>query len=125
VLAVLPDGRLASAAKDNTIRLWDVTTGDETAKLEGHHLLGSPPAGLDPYVMVTIRADSVEALLQRLPALGLVSPHTIMLPPLSLAAYRDVITKPAGIYNRQVARRELARLVAKCRAVSLETARVC
>jgi formylglycine-generating enzyme required for sulfatase activity len=71
------------------------------------HLLGSPPAGLDPYVLVTIRADSVDALLQRMPTLGLVTPHTIMLPPLSLAAYRDVITKPAAVYTRQVVRLDL------------------
>jgi formylglycine-generating enzyme required for sulfatase activity len=71
------------------------------------HLLGSPPAGLDPYVLVTIRADSVNALLQRVPTLGLVTPHTIMLPPLSPAAYRDVITEPAAVYRRQVARLDL------------------
>jgi WD40 repeat protein len=33
-LCVLPDGRLASAAADHTIRVWDVTTGAETARLE-------------------------------------------------------------------------------------------
>ena len=33
-LAVLPDGRLASGADDNTIRLWDAKTGQETARLE-------------------------------------------------------------------------------------------
>jgi hypothetical protein len=71
------------------------------------YLLGSPPAGLDPYVLVTIRADSVNALLQRVPTLGLVTPHTIMLPPLSPAAYRDVITKPAAVYTRQVGRLDL------------------
>src|SRR5262249_12624403 len=71
------------------------------------HLLGSPPAGLDPYVLVTIRAASVNALLQRVPALGLVTPHLIMLPPLSPAAYRDVITKPATVYTRRVARLDL------------------
>jgi hypothetical protein len=71
------------------------------------HLLGSPPAGLDPYVLVTIRADSVDVLLQRVSALGLVTPHPIFLPPLSPAAYRDVITKPAGAYTRQVARLDL------------------
>jgi hypothetical protein len=71
------------------------------------HLLASPPAGLDPYVLVTIRADSVDALLKRVPTLGLVTPHPVMLPPLSMAAYRDVITKPAAIYTRQVARLDL------------------
>jgi hypothetical protein len=43
------------------------------------HLLGSPRAGLDPYVLLTIRADSVDALLQRVQTLGLVKPHTIPL----------------------------------------------
>jgi formylglycine-generating enzyme required for sulfatase activity len=71
------------------------------------HLLGSPPAGLDPYVLITIRADSVNALLQRVATLGLVTPQPMMLPPLSPAAYRDVITKPAAVYTRQVARLDL------------------
>jgi WD40 repeat protein len=33
-LCVLPDGRLASGSSDRTIRLWDVTTVAETARLE-------------------------------------------------------------------------------------------
>jgi WD40 repeat protein len=33
-LCVLPDGRLASGSFDHTIRLWDVNTGAETARLE-------------------------------------------------------------------------------------------
>jgi formylglycine-generating enzyme required for sulfatase activity len=62
------------------------------------------PEDVDPYVLVTIRADSVEPLLQRWPALGLAPPETQMLPPLSPTAYRDVITKPAEVYTARVRR---------------------
>ena len=67
-------------------------------------LLRSPPQDVDPYVLITIRADSVEALLQRWPALGLEAPEVIYLPPLSPDAYRDIIVKPAEVYSAKVKR---------------------
>jgi hypothetical protein len=67
-------------------------------------MLKEPPPDVDPYVLVTIRADSVETLLQRWPALGLDTPESHYLPPLSPTAYRDVIVKPAGVYSQQVRR---------------------
>ena len=67
-------------------------------------VLRDPPEDVDPYVLVTIRADSVEALLQRWPALGLAAPHSCYLPPLSPTAYREVIVRPAEVYSQRVRR---------------------
>jgi formylglycine-generating enzyme required for sulfatase activity len=67
-------------------------------------LLNDPPEGVDPYVLVTIRADSMDALLQRWPSLGLDEPRTMVLAPLSPMAYRDVILKPAAVYSDRVRR---------------------
>jgi hypothetical protein len=62
-------------------------------------VLNDLPEDVDPYVLFTIRADSMEPLLQRWPALGLAAPETQVLPPLSPTAYRDVITKPAEAFS--------------------------
>jgi formylglycine-generating enzyme required for sulfatase activity len=70
-------------------------------------MLSSPPAGLDAYVLITIGADTVDTLLQNVPKLGIDTPHIIALPPLSPASYRDVITKPAAVYTRQVGRLDI------------------
>jgi formylglycine-generating enzyme required for sulfatase activity len=67
-------------------------------------VLKLPPVDVDPYVLVTIRADSVEMLLQRWPALGLETPEAHYLAPLSPSAYRDVIVKPAEVYSQLVRR---------------------
>jgi formylglycine-generating enzyme required for sulfatase activity len=65
-------------------------------------VLRDPPPGMNPYVIVAIRADSVEALLQRWPTLGLAGPEAMLITPLSPTAYRDVILKPAGVFSNSV-----------------------
>jgi hypothetical protein len=71
------------------------------------HLLAHPPEGLDPFAVITIRADSVDPLLQRVPQLGIDAPHVRALPPLSPSAYRDVITRPAAVYARRATRLDI------------------
>jgi formylglycine-generating enzyme required for sulfatase activity/class 3 adenylate cyclase len=60
--------------------------------------------GVDPYVLITIRADSVERLLQRIAELGFEAPEPLYLLPLSPGAYRDVVLRPAEVYTRNVRR---------------------
>jgi formylglycine-generating enzyme required for sulfatase activity len=67
-------------------------------------VLRDPPAGVDPYAILVIRSDSVDSLLQQWPALGLDTPRSLYLPPLSPSAYRDVIVKPAEVYSERVRR---------------------
>ena len=67
-------------------------------------LLKMASDGVDPYVLITIRADSVERLLQRIAELGLEAPEALYLLPLSPGAYRDVIRRPAEVYTRNVRR---------------------
>src|SRR5262249_44662375 len=64
--------------------------------------LAAPSEGVDPYVLLTIRADSVQALLDRVAALGLETPKPLYLPPMSPAAYREVILRPAEVYSARV-----------------------
>jgi WD40 repeat protein len=67
-------------------------------------VLKEPPETVDPYVLITIRADSVQSLLNRVAELGLETPKALYLPPLSPAAYRDVILKPVEVYSERVRR---------------------
>jgi conflict system STAND superfamily ATPase len=67
-------------------------------------VLKDPPDDVDLYVILTIRADSKEALLACAAALGLDTPKPVYLSPMLPAAYRDVIVKPAEVYAAKVSR---------------------
>ena len=85
--------------------LAEVLKQPPTLNLDGQAAHGERDAErVDPYVLITIRADSVETLLQRWPSLGLDAPEALYLPPLAQSAYRDVIVRPAEVYSRQVRR---------------------
>ena len=65
-------------------------------------LLNAPPQGIDPYVILAIRADSAQSLLTRAAELHLETPKAIYLAPLSQADYREVIVRPAELYAKRV-----------------------
>jgi hypothetical protein len=67
-------------------------------------VLKDPPDDVDLYVILTVRADSKEALLARAAALGLDTPKPVYLSPMQPTAYRDVIVKPAEVYAAKVSR---------------------
>ena len=106
--AMAPDARPPAPliAIDQGEELFAAEDAQESARflqlLAG--LLKVASDGVDPYVLITIRADSVERLLQRIAELGLEAPEPLYLLPLSPGAYRDVILRPAEVYTRNVRR---------------------
>jgi hypothetical protein len=79
-------------------------------------VLAEPPEGTDRYVFVTISADSAQSLLARVSELGLETPKAIYLPPLSPAAYREVVLRPAEVYTARARRLAIEPALAKALA---------
>ena len=71
-------------------------------------VLNRPPKGMDPYVLITIRADSADTLLASVAQMGLRPPEILGLPPLSPLAYRDIVLKPAEVVSRRGRRLTIA-----------------
>lgn len=106
--AAVPDATTPSLilAIDQGEELFAAENSDESRRFLSllRPLLNQPPEGVDLYVLITIRADSVECLLSQVADLELEAPKPIYLPPLSPAAYRDVILKPAAVYSERIRR---------------------
>lgn len=64
-------------------------------------VLGEPPAGIELFVIFTIRSDSAAKLFQLLNDYGLDVPETLPLLPLPSTSYRDVIQKPLAMLARR------------------------
>ena len=60
-------------------------------------LMRDPPAGVDLFVLMTIRADSSERLFQTITEQGLEFPGILPLLPLRQTSYRDVILQPLKV----------------------------
>lgn len=107
-LAVAPDASAPAAilAIDQGEELFSAENDGESRQFLAllAEVLKDLPDGVDPYLLVTIRADSAQTLLTRIAELGLQTPKALYLAPLSSDAYRDVIRKPAEIYSERVRR---------------------
>ncbi len=61
------------------------------------NLMREPPPGVEPFAVLTIRADSVAPLFAAITAQKLELPETLPLLPLPPTSYRDVILKPLEV----------------------------
>jgi formylglycine-generating enzyme required for sulfatase activity len=90
-------------AIDQAEELFEPDDAAESARLLSllAHLLRNPPQGVEPFVVLTIRAESVDRLFQRLAQLELEVPEALMLPALPVTSYRDIILKPIEMLARR------------------------
>ena len=64
-------------------------------------LMRDPPQGVEPFALLTVRADSAVRVLQAIVDLKLEAPKTLTLLPLPQTSYRDVILKPIDVLARR------------------------
>jgi WD40 repeat protein len=60
-------------------------------------LMREPPQGVEPFALLTVRADSATRVLQTIVDQKLEAPKTLTLLPLPQTSYRDVILKPIQV----------------------------
>ena len=64
-------------------------------------LMREPPQGVEPFGLLTVRADSATRLFQAITKQNLEAPDTLTLLPLPRTSYRDVILKPIDVVARR------------------------
>ena len=64
-------------------------------------LMREPPQGVEPFALLTVRADNAVRVLQAIVDLKLEAPKTLTLLPLPQTSYRDVILKPIDVLARR------------------------
>jgi WD40 repeat protein len=64
-------------------------------------LMREPPPGVEPFALLTVRADSAAALYQAIVEHELETPKSLTLLPLPRSSYRDVILKPIEVMARR------------------------
>ena len=64
-------------------------------------LMKDPPTGVEPFAILTIRADSAVRMFQAITDQKLEFPETLPLLPLAQTSYRDVILKPLEVLARR------------------------
>jgi WD40 repeat protein len=64
-------------------------------------LMRDPPQGVEPFALLTVRADNAVGVLQAIVDLKLEAPKTLTLLPLPQTSYRDVILKPIDVLARR------------------------
>jgi hypothetical protein len=63
-------------------------------------LMAAPPEHVQPLVLLTIRADSLDPLLAAMAVRGMEQAELLALPPMPAAAHRAVIEGPVAVANR-------------------------
>jgi formylglycine-generating enzyme required for sulfatase activity len=90
-------------AIDQAEELFEAEDAAESARflfLLGN-LLRQPPQGVEPFVLLTIRAEKVDALYEMVKKLELEAAEALLLPALPATSYRDVILKPIEVLAKR------------------------
>ena len=64
-------------------------------------LTNDPPAGVEPFALLTVRSDNAARLFQTFADLNMEPPKSLMLLPVRQSSFRDVIRKPIEVAARR------------------------